>query len=99
MAVPRRHPNGICVQGSRTWPRTPRHSAVAMLGFVFLAVALAAGKAPGQGCARCGAPVASPSPAHAVLTVRPNTVFVERTRRYERWTLKTSLKFGTQPRM
>ena len=68
-----------------------------MLSFVFLAVALAAGEAPGQGCARCGAPAASPSAAHAVL--RPHTAFVERTRRYERWTLKTSLKFGTQPRM
>ena len=68
-----------------------------MLSFVFLAVALAAGKAPGQGCARCGAPAASPGAAHAVL--RPNTVFVERKRRYERWTLKTSLKFGTQPRV
>jgi hypothetical protein len=97
MAVPRRHPNGICVQGSRTWPRTSRPSAVAMLSSVFLAVALAAGKAPGQGCARCGAPAASPGAAHAVL--RPNTVFVERKRRYERWTIKTSLKFGTQPRV
>jgi uncharacterized protein DUF2865 len=97
MAVPRRHPNGICVQGTRTWRRTPRPSAVATLSFVFLAVALAAGKAPGQGCARCGAPAASPGAAHAVL--RPNTVFVERKRRYERWTLKTSLKFGTQPRV
>ena len=97
MAVPRRHPNGICVQGTRTWRRTPRPSAVATLSFVFLAVALAAGKAPGQGCARCGAPAASPSAAHAVL--RPNTVFVERKRRYERWTIKTSLKFGTQPRV
>jgi hypothetical protein len=97
MAVPRRHPNGICVQGSRTWRRTPRPSAVATLSFVFLAVALAAGKAPGQGCARCGAPAASPGAAHAVL--RPNTVFVERKRRYERWTIKTSLKFGTQPRV
>src|SRR5271157_3121407 len=95
MAVVRRHPRGICVQGSATRPRTLRVSAAAVLSLVFLGRFGGDATAQNGGCARCGAPAASPSAAAAVLTVRPTTAFVERHR--ERWTLKTSLRLAAQP--
>ena len=107
MTVVRHRPSSVCAQGFAGPPGTLRPWAAAALSFVFLALALAGDEATAQngGCARCGAPAASPPAASpqtalAVPTVRPDMAFVERPRRHERWILRTSLQMsprrGTQ---
>src|SRR5271166_6383351 len=79
----------VCVRGLSAEAGRLRPWAIAALGFVFLALALAGGEVLAQsgGCARCGgAPAVSPSAfPFFVPAVRP-------ARRRERWTLKLSLR-------
>ncbi|HEY1451970.1 MAG TPA: DUF2865 domain-containing protein [Roseiarcus sp.] len=76
-------------------PKTKPPWVVATLSLVFFAIAGDEAPAQNPGCARCGAPAASP--AAAFSAVRPRMAFVERRRDIERWRLKTSLGFAIQP--
>jgi Protein of unknown function (DUF2865) len=93
MAVVRRRSKVICVKRFAARPRNPRPWAAAALSFAFLTLAADETPAQNAGCARCGASVAPPP----VAAGQQKAIFVERTRRNERWTLKTSLRLSTQP--
>ncbi len=95
MAIVRRRPCSFRIQGFAAPPGAPWSWAAAALSFVFLA--LTGDEAPAQsgGCARCGAPANLPATL-SVPTLRPKTAFVERTRRTERWTLRTSIHVSPQ---